>query len=811
MTGLRITEKNVLYVVVLMSLTTGNFATRELFNEGFWYFNGFETLKSDNFTEFFLATVSSDSNPYNSGPSQISVNSSTKFLAIHTSQFSLLLDLWPPQSVIHPSAKVVVSDKNNEHEENIRFEPECFLSGKPQFGRGMVSLSYCNGLHGIIVTNGSDYQIIAPRSTCAENIYLIARRASSNLMQQVNKMEEARTTHEKLTIELALFYDQSVYNYLEEKTNSKSLKEKLQYLVAAWNTVQYEFNKENQLGYSIKLIIKYINIFRENPSWYKTNSFALALRSVCVWAEERKLNYDHIHIVTNSKNSNLLGLGGSGGICGGGRCAISKSIKWGDYDTLSHEIAHGIDIPHDGHPNCANYTGRSGVMGDRNTGWSVCAAKYFERWLKRGKGKCMQEENVSVSVTKGKTHSIVDTFGSGLLPATYTTPDDYCRIRYGKGFSYIDLYPKYKCGIISCAYLEKGNQYGRIRIDTGGTNGLSCGPQMVCRPNKRCESLNETNFWASAPVITGGWSAWSSYSPCDRKCGTGVTLSTRQCNNPKPVGTEWCRGSSVRAKLCNTHVQLRYFVQYPLRSIKGFDDLHRHFNVSPSECASLCLRNNDCHSFEYKREHRKCDLSTKTTSNQMLNVQEYWDLYILPSPVSDLFKYIPKHSIYGYDDLGRIFNATVEDCARECLKNRSCRSFEYKPQQSKCDLSTVTSKEKPITTKADWDHYEIDEDDKKIGKEGLCEVECDLTSQSNEGASGHIALMPDGTPCNINSQWRCLRGKCVVSILYSGLRCTAINTFKYQYLGSCFKTVCLGIHSIISETIVTRKFIFENI
>lgn len=83
---------------------------------------------------------------YSSVPDQISVNSSTKFLAVHTSQFSLLLDLWPPQSVIHPSAKVVVSDKNNEHEENIRFEPECFLSGKPQFGRGMVSLSYCNGL-----------------------------------------------------------------------------------------------------------------------------------------------------------------------------------------------------------------------------------------------------------------------------------------------------------------------------------------------------------------------------------------------------------------------------------------------------------------------------------------------------------------------------------------------------------------------------------------------------------------------------------------------------------------------------------------
>lgn len=38
--------------------------------------------------------------------------------------------------------------------------------------------------HGIIVTNGSDYQIIAPRSTCTENIYLIARRVSSNLMQQ---------------------------------------------------------------------------------------------------------------------------------------------------------------------------------------------------------------------------------------------------------------------------------------------------------------------------------------------------------------------------------------------------------------------------------------------------------------------------------------------------------------------------------------------------------------------------------------------------------------------------------------------------
>ncbi|CAI9735286.1 Hypothetical predicted protein [Octopus vulgaris] len=146
--------------------------------------SGLTTVGAAGHEKGFLALIKNEFKRYNSGPNQISVNSSTKFLAIHTSQFSLLLDLWPPQSVIHPSAKVVVSDKNNEHEENIRFEPECFLSGKPQFGRGMVSLSYCNGLHGTIVTNGSDYQIIAPRSTCAENIYLIARRASSNLMQQ---------------------------------------------------------------------------------------------------------------------------------------------------------------------------------------------------------------------------------------------------------------------------------------------------------------------------------------------------------------------------------------------------------------------------------------------------------------------------------------------------------------------------------------------------------------------------------------------------------------------------------------------------
>uniref|UniRef100_A0A7M5UJ08 Fibronectin type-III domain-containing protein n=1 Tax=Clytia hemisphaerica TaxID=252671 RepID=A0A7M5UJ08_9CNID len=52
----------------------------------------------------------------------------------------------------------------------------------------------------------------------------------------------------------------------------------------------------------------------------------------------------------------------------------------------------------------------------------------------------------------------------------------------------------------------------------------------------------------------GGFSEWSSWSPCDVTCGGGTTHRSRQCNNPTPrYGGNGCIGSVEEDDTCNNH------------------------------------------------------------------------------------------------------------------------------------------------------------------------------------------------------------------------------------------------------------------
>lgn len=57
-----------------------------------------------------------------------------------------------------------------------------------------------------------------------------------------------------------------------------------------------------------------------------------------------------------------------------------------------------------------------------------------------------------------------------------------------------------------------------------------------------------------APV-DGGWGDWSGWSKCTRDCGGGITMLSRQCDNPKPAnGGSFCVGERVRYQVCNENV-----------------------------------------------------------------------------------------------------------------------------------------------------------------------------------------------------------------------------------------------------------------
>ncbi|KAG5879398.1 hypothetical protein JTB14_027221 [Gonioctena quinquepunctata] len=47
---------------------------------------------------------------------------------------------------------------------------------------------------------------------------------------------------------------------------------------------------------------------------------------------------------------------------------------------------------------------------------------------------------------------------------------------------------------------------------------------------------------------SGGWSAWSEWSPCSRSCDGGASHQLRTCTSGN------CRGDHIRYKICNMQV-----------------------------------------------------------------------------------------------------------------------------------------------------------------------------------------------------------------------------------------------------------------
>ena len=79
---------------------------------------------------------------------------------------------------------------------------------------------------------------------------------------------------------------------------------------------------------------------------------------------------------------------------------------------------------------------------------------------------------------------------------------------------------------------------------------------LLIKVSMRAVSLFQAFFfYFTLLLVNGHWSAWGSFGPCSRSCGSGKQYRRRACNNPAPSsGGRTCNGPSHQSKACNIHV-----------------------------------------------------------------------------------------------------------------------------------------------------------------------------------------------------------------------------------------------------------------
>lgn len=119
-----------------------------------------------------------------------------------------------------------------------------------------------------------------------------------------------------------------------------------------------------------------------------------------------------------------------------------------------------------------------------------------------------------------------------------------------KGYKYFGLQFYGEC------WSGDSHQYYR----DGKKDGKCYGPDFKpCDDNADTECVGEafTNYIyeVDGDVKTpenGGWTEWSEWTPCDRKCGSGQRVRERSCTNPPPSnGGKYCEGEGEEAGVCN--------------------------------------------------------------------------------------------------------------------------------------------------------------------------------------------------------------------------------------------------------------------
>ncbi|KAK3584790.1 hypothetical protein CHS0354_021251 [Potamilus streckersoni] len=175
------------------------------------------------------------------------------------------LELWHVQSVLDPAATIVTCAGNGKEIKWTGNHPDCFLRGMMTSHAGTASMSFCDELVGAMTDGMYEYHIEALPKYFVESCdltgnLLVARRTVTTIPVGVpiyhnpteygfhfgsdfntfaynedHGRQRRSTTNTSFEIEMALFVDQKMYEYMENVLQATTTEKKIELLMITWN------------------------------------------------------------------------------------------------------------------------------------------------------------------------------------------------------------------------------------------------------------------------------------------------------------------------------------------------------------------------------------------------------------------------------------------------------------------------------------------------------------------------------------------------------------------------------------------------